>query len=228
MGSKIAALQGGFMSDLNNRLKLGPQAPKKEEEVKDEPAEEKEKAPLVDARKGRARGPQRRAPAKSASPSPAAALAVPEEKERPQQKLSCSIHSCIFAIDPESEHGELVVPNKQPAETTEDSPPVAKKSEPEEQVMEHHEASPSSSQEENKGVEHAVAQENAPETEHIEGTGAHVEHVEDVADEAEVEDKEDGGEDLSASTATLKPEINLAKIEGSKENEDAKEEGREE
>lgn len=76
MGSKIAALQAGFMNDLNQRLRLGPQAPKKEEPAAEEqPADEKEKAPLVDARKGRARGPQRRAPAKSASPAPAAAVA---------------------------------------------------------------------------------------------------------------------------------------------------------
>lgn len=31
LGSKIAALQGGFMADLNKRLQLGAQAPKKEE-----------------------------------------------------------------------------------------------------------------------------------------------------------------------------------------------------
>lgn len=71
-GSKIAALQAGFMNDLNQRLRLGPQAPKKEEPAEEEePEAETEKAPLADARKGRARGPQRRAPAKSASPAPA-------------------------------------------------------------------------------------------------------------------------------------------------------------
>ena len=69
IGSKIAALQGGFMADLNSRLKLGPQAPKKEEPVPEEKTEEKEKVPLQDARKGRARGPARRAPAKSPAPS---------------------------------------------------------------------------------------------------------------------------------------------------------------
>lgn len=283
MGSKIAALQGGFMSDLNKRLRLGPQAPKKEEEVKDEPVEEKEKVPLVDARKGRARGPQRRAPAKSASPTPAVASAVPEVK--PQQKFSCSIHSCIFAIDPESEHCELVVPNKgptelkenspieskkpepaeliekspleakeskpaevteksplepkepepaesiekspletkklEPAELTEKSPIETKKLEPEEPVVEHHEPSPTLSQEESKHTEPAVVQNDAPETEHIGDNGAHVEHVEDVADEAGAEEK--GGEDLTASTATLKPEA-----DGSKESEAVKEEEKEE
>ncbi|KAK2005009.1 hypothetical protein LX36DRAFT_705896 [Colletotrichum falcatum] len=69
-GGKIAALQAGFLSDLNKRLQIGPQAPKKEEP----PAavvEVKEKVPLSDARKGRARGPQRRAPA-AKSPVPVA------------------------------------------------------------------------------------------------------------------------------------------------------------
>ncbi|KAM0331650.1 hypothetical protein ACHAQA_003329 [Verticillium albo-atrum] len=74
VGSKIQALQAGFMSDLNKRLQQGPQAPaKKEEPPAADLAEEKEKAPLADARKGRARGPQRRAPA-AKSPAPVADL----------------------------------------------------------------------------------------------------------------------------------------------------------
>ena len=68
-GSKIAALQAGFMSDLNNRLKLGPQGPQKAAEAAEEEKVE-EKAPLADARKARARGPARRKPA--ASPGPGA------------------------------------------------------------------------------------------------------------------------------------------------------------
>jgi hypothetical protein len=76
VGSKIAALQGGFMSDLNKRLQLGPQAPKKEEPAAEAVEEEKEKAPLSDARKGRARGPVRRAPAKSPAPDPELASAT--------------------------------------------------------------------------------------------------------------------------------------------------------
>jgi hypothetical protein len=63
-GSKISALQGSFMSDLNNRLKLGPQAPPKKEEP--QVSEEAEREPLVDARKSRAKGPPRRKPAASA------------------------------------------------------------------------------------------------------------------------------------------------------------------
>ncbi|KAH0848244.1 hypothetical protein FOPE_02188 [Fonsecaea pedrosoi] len=58
-GSKIANLRGNFMNDLNQKLGLGP--PKEKEP---EPVAEEVK-PLEDARKGRARGPQRRAPAKS-------------------------------------------------------------------------------------------------------------------------------------------------------------------
>ncbi|KAJ9660218.1 hypothetical protein H2198_002724 [Neophaeococcomyces mojaviensis] len=54
----IASLKGNFMNDLNKKLGLGP--PKEKE-----PEPETEAKPLEDARKGRARGPQRRAPAKS-------------------------------------------------------------------------------------------------------------------------------------------------------------------
>ncbi|KAI9372687.1 altered inheritance of mitochondria protein 21 [Aspergillus egyptiacus] len=65
-GSKIAALKAGFLSDLNSRLQLGPQAPRKQENKEEAPAE---KGPLSDARKGRARGPARRKPAaETASP----------------------------------------------------------------------------------------------------------------------------------------------------------------
>lgn len=65
-GGKIAALKAGFLSDLDKRLQLGPQGSKPQAKPVEE---EKEKAPLADARKGRARGPARR---KSAAPAPAA------------------------------------------------------------------------------------------------------------------------------------------------------------
>lgn len=64
-GSKIAALQAGFMSDLNNRLKLGPQVPQKPTSSAEEEKVEEDKAPLADARKARAKGPARRKPAGS-------------------------------------------------------------------------------------------------------------------------------------------------------------------
>ncbi|KAM0741003.1 hypothetical protein ACQRIT_003860 [Beauveria bassiana] len=91
VGGKIAALQAGFMSDLNKRLQLGPQAMKKDESAQEEEVVEKEKAPLPDARKGRARGPQRRAPAKAASPA----------KEPPASVLSVSQPQIIWSIDAE-------------------------------------------------------------------------------------------------------------------------------
>lgn len=95
VGGKIAALQGGFMSDLNKRLQLGPQAPKKDEPVVTEQEEVKEKAPLVDARKGRARGPARRAPAKSPAP-----IAEPSP-EKSTVVLGFSTPSTLWEIDPE-------------------------------------------------------------------------------------------------------------------------------
>lgn len=63
LGGNIASLKGNFMSDLNKKLGLGP--PKEKE-----PEPEVEAKPLEDARKGRARGPQRRAPAKSPAAEP--------------------------------------------------------------------------------------------------------------------------------------------------------------
>ncbi|KAK4190777.1 altered inheritance of mitochondria protein 21 [Podospora australis] len=96
VGSKIAALTAGFMNDLNRRLQLGPQAPKKEEPApEDQPAEEKEKAPLVDARKGRARGPQRRAPT-VAKAEPAAV-----EEKKPAVTFTFSSVQTTFEIDEE-------------------------------------------------------------------------------------------------------------------------------
>jgi hypothetical protein len=99
MGSKIAALQAGFMSDLNRRLQLGPQAPKKEEEGEKELVEEvKEKVPLSDARKGRARGPQRRAPAAVAAPVKTEAE---EEKEKKAVVFGFASARTVFEIEPE-------------------------------------------------------------------------------------------------------------------------------
>ncbi|KAF7884452.1 uncharacterized protein EAF02_004788 [Botrytis sinoallii] len=93
VGGKIAALQGGFLADLNSRLKLGPQAPKKEEPKPEEKVEEKEKVPLSDARKGRARGPARRAPAKSPAPVSAAS------QESSAVTLASSVPSTLWYID---------------------------------------------------------------------------------------------------------------------------------
>jgi hypothetical protein len=100
-GSKIAALQAGFLQDLNSKLGLGPQAPKvkePEEEKEPEPAQ-----PLSDARKGRAKGPQRRKPA--ASPAPAATVTA--EVAVPRAKLEIAPVTAIWSF---GEDGALDVP----------------------------------------------------------------------------------------------------------------------
>jgi Altered inheritance of mitochondria protein 21 len=72
-------LPAAFMSDLNQRLQLGPRPPIKEKEPEPEPEADKEVLPLSDARKGRARGPQRRAPAKPPSgPADTASSSFPK------------------------------------------------------------------------------------------------------------------------------------------------------
>lgn len=94
VGSKIAALQNGFMLDLNKRLQLGPKAPKKEEPSPEEKVEEQEKIPLADARKGRARGPVRKAPTKTAA-------APSTTDDKPASTLSFSVLSTLWEIEPE-------------------------------------------------------------------------------------------------------------------------------
>lgn len=94
VGGKIAALQAGFMSDLNKRLQIGPKVVKPEDEEEEKSAAvAKEKVPLTDARKGRARGPQRRAPARAVTPSADATKAGPT--------LSFSVPQASWSIDPE-------------------------------------------------------------------------------------------------------------------------------
>ncbi|KAK8170760.1 hypothetical protein BC567DRAFT_264889 [Phyllosticta citribraziliensis] len=98
-GSKIAALKAGFLSNLESRLQLGPQGPKKEEKED----EVKEKAPLADARKGRAKGPARRRPGAGAG----AAASAPAESTQKPVALSFAKAITVFAID---EDGALDVP----------------------------------------------------------------------------------------------------------------------
>ena len=105
VGGKIAALQAGFMNDLNKRLQLGPQAPKKEEPPQE--ATEEEKAPLSDARKSRARGPQRRAPAKNA-----AAPAASAETKAAVPTLSFSLAQTVWSIDPEDDSVGFEAPSQ--------------------------------------------------------------------------------------------------------------------
>ncbi|KAI1741647.1 altered inheritance of mitochondria protein 21 [Xylaria scruposa] len=101
VGGKIAALQAGFMSDLNNRLRLGPQAPKKDAPPVEETPEEKQKAPLIDARKGRARGPQRRAPTKSHGPGAGIDKSAPPPVSNGHPILSFSMTRTLWSIDEE-------------------------------------------------------------------------------------------------------------------------------
>ena len=91
-GSKIAALQAGFLKDLNSKLGIGPQAPKFKEP---EPEQREEAAPLKDARKGRAKGPQRRKPA--GSPAPAATVTA--EVAIPRVKLGFAPVTAIWSLN---------------------------------------------------------------------------------------------------------------------------------
>lgn len=110
MGSKIAALQAGFMNDLNRRLQLGPQAPpSKESKAEEEQAaeEEKEKVPLSDARKGRARGPQRRAPTAATAAATAAPAATADDKPKQVVSLGFAAAVSVFEIDPDDDEGTV-------------------------------------------------------------------------------------------------------------------------
>ncbi len=93
------------MSDLNKRLQLGPQAPKKDDPAPEEQVEEKEKAPLVDARKGRARGPARRAPAKSSTPATETAAEKPAV-------LGFSMPLTVWQMDPDEDYVYVVSPHE--------------------------------------------------------------------------------------------------------------------
>ncbi|EGD84049.1 hypothetical protein H112_07731 [Trichophyton rubrum D6] len=103
VGSKIAALKAGFLSDLDSRLKLGPSAPKPKETEKEE-ERPTEKGPLSDARKGRARGPPRRKPAAKSTPAVA-------EAEKPQtSEIKLTYPWNVWSIGPD---GEVNVPSSQ-------------------------------------------------------------------------------------------------------------------
>ncbi|KAF2658025.1 hypothetical protein K491DRAFT_303273 [Lophiostoma macrostomum CBS 122681] len=121
-GSKIAALQAGFLKDLNSKLGLGPQAPK----VKEPEPEKEEEAPkpLQDARKGRAKGPQRRKP--TSSPSPAAAATVTAEVAVPRVKFELAPVTAIWSI---GEDGAVDVPAAKIAAKIHEALKVPEKSE---------------------------------------------------------------------------------------------------
>lgn len=110
VGGKIAALKAGFMSDLNKQLQLGPSGPKKEEKPFEEEEKEKEteeKAPLADARKGRARGPARRKPVATS----ASATSEREEPKVDTSRWGMRVPQTIW----ESEYGSIIVVSSTPA-----------------------------------------------------------------------------------------------------------------
>jgi hypothetical protein len=147
-GSKIAALQAGFMKDLNSKLGLGPQAPKVKEPEPDK--DEEAPKPLQDARKGRAKGPQRRKP--MSSPSPAAAATVTAEVAVPRVKFEMAPVTAIWSIGDDGKvdvpaakmaakiQAALNVPEKsqtvQEAHTNVEEPEVAKEADEKEDVAE--------------------------------------------------------------------------------------------
>ncbi|KAI0813075.1 altered inheritance of mitochondria protein 21 [Xylaria sp. FL0064] len=164
VGGKIAALQAGFMSDLNNRLRLGPQAPPKKEAPPDEVPEEKEKAPLADARKGRARGPQRRAPTKSSGTEKSA----PPPVSNGHPVLSFSMTRTLWSID---EEGTVMVDNfgpekaKSPESTVKEVEPEVDEVKPADEVKpEGDEAKPEAKE--------AEPAETQPDQTQVEGTEA--------------------------------------------------------
>ncbi|KAH0604253.1 uncharacterized protein H6S33_006630 [Morchella sextelata] len=110
-GGKIAALKAGFLSDLDNRLKLGPMAPKKaEEEAPASPEKEKEKEVLADVRKSRAKGPRgRKLPTATTTEA-----AAPKEEKKPEI-MSVGVWS-IWSV---GDQGDV--------EVLTDSPPPEKK-----------------------------------------------------------------------------------------------------
>jgi hypothetical protein len=113
-GGKIAALQASFLNDLNSKLGLGPQAPKQKEPEAEKEEEATPKQPLQDARKGRAKGPQRRKPA--SSPGAAAAAGTSTTTEGAPKlgiKLDTSSITTIWTIE---EDGSVDVPAARMAE----------------------------------------------------------------------------------------------------------------
>ncbi|KAI9815287.1 MAG: hypothetical protein M1827_002767 [Pycnora praestabilis] len=119
-GGKIASLKAGFLSDLDKRLQLGPQAPKPHER-NEELEKKEEKAPLNDARKGRARGPARRKPV-------APATGIPEEPStKDASNFGISIPWTVWEIsedgnvDVASETKTIESPSISPAKVAHDS-----------------------------------------------------------------------------------------------------------
>jgi len=213
VGSKIAALQGGFMSDLNKRLQLGPQALKKEEAAPEEPEVEKEKAPLVDARKGRARGPARRAPAKSPTP-------VSEATTGNSNTCGICMPSTLWQIDPEEDLLHVGAPRSEVTPTLDtkaaqsDTPTRAANASGESL---HHPSEVDPSAKISASPPSAKEDANAEPLEDVRkeaiSTGVHGDELEPIKPSDQLQIKSQSSlapgppseEDLRSSTATLKP-----------------------
>jgi hypothetical protein len=215
IGSKIAALQGGFLADLNSRLKLGPQAPKKEEPAPEEKVEEKEKVPLQDARKGRAKGPTRRAPAKSPAPS--------TEATKPSAPaLGFATPTTLWQIDPDEETLHVASHEDEPepisdTKAAESSTPTLTANTASESLHDQvniapsaeNSASPPSATED----AHAEKSEESQKETIVAGVKADAVEPAKSSDEPPVDSRDAvqtseavADEDLTAPTATLKPE----------------------
>jgi len=107
-GEKLASLKAGFMNDLNNRLKVGPQGPPPKA-AEPEVDEEAERAPLTDARKGRAKGPPRRKPA----------AAAPVNDRKSSMTFAMSPLITVWTIDEEDEVQVHDKENKAPVDNVE-------------------------------------------------------------------------------------------------------------
>ncbi|KAI2628236.1 hypothetical protein GGS21DRAFT_248590 [Xylaria nigripes] len=209
VGSKIAALQAGFMSDLNNRLRLGPQAPKKEVPKAEEEVEEKNApAPLVDARKGRARGPQRRAPTVNPNAGAGTENTVPPPTSNGRPALSFSTTRTLWMSDftaekvqPE-EPEEPVVAEVKAEEVKHEETEEALKSKAEE-VSEEQSFGRQSG--ENDQTEDRIAKDNV-ETDQIEERKVEGDHAEENKEEEhkiqEVKAEEDKSESETLETKT--------------------------
>jgi hypothetical protein len=202
------------MSDLNKRLQLGPQPPKKEE-APEEPVEEKEKTPLVDARKGRARGPARRAPAKS--PAPTSATTTDKHSN-----LVFSMPSTLWQIDPDEDllnvtsHQDEVEALSNTKAAQSETPTLATNSAG--QAL-HDSSEVASAAEKVLSPPSATEDLHAKQSEDVEKTAEAVDNLGDnheqepvkasdeppVISQSTLAPPETEGEDLAASTTTLKP-----------------------
>ena len=142
VGNKIAALKAGFMSDLNSKLKMGPAAAaaaavgagagvvagakgsadgdgtdSAEDSSSNKKAVTVERAPLDDARKGRARGPAGRRRAGGAATTTVDSNGK-AEIHKETMSLSMSGARMVWRLDDE---GAIDVPSMQRAKSTSDA-----------------------------------------------------------------------------------------------------------